>query len=47
VPLIGMGFSALSATGSGWPKSGMRYYLEKPIHAQQLYETVLRALQQH
>jgi signal transduction histidine kinase len=45
VPLIGMGFSALITTGSGWPKSDMRYYLEKPIHAQQLYETVLRALQ--
>ena len=45
VPLIGMGFTALNSAGLGWPKSDMRYYLQKPIHAQQLYETVLRALQ--
>ena len=45
VPLIGMGFTALNSASLGWPKSDMRYYLQKPIHAQQLYETVWRALQ--
>ena len=43
-PLIGTGLSALPSRENGWPLSEMHSYLEKPIHAQMLYEAVLSAL---